>query len=307
MNAKLTHLTARWIGVLAVLTLLSSPIVWVYAQTPDEGETASTTPEVVETTTEIEEGSPEEEITLTDATSTDPIEEEEATSTEPVAEAEPEATTTPTLEPGEVLGTTTASTTPEVTPEPAPEETTTTGGTSSEPATTTETTQTVEETPTEEVVEEILPEPLLEEELATTTASSTEVVEPPVALPKDERAVFIQPSVIIDSQFKIGPITAEITLQNQTCKSCGVASDEVSVAAYVVPWYPNDGEDVVVPTEQFSKRDVTAPSIAAWGKHSLQWEGEVTTPGRYYFVVVVDPENLIKARDMYRVEFTVVE
>jgi outer membrane biosynthesis protein TonB len=289
MNAKLTHLTARWIGVLAVLTLLSSPIVWVYAQTPDEGETASTTPEVVETTTEIEEGSPEEEITLTDATSTDPIEEEEATSTEPVAEAEPEATTTPTLEPGEVLGTTTASTTPEVTPEPAPEETTTTGGTSSEPATTTETTQTVEETPTEEVVEEILPEPLLEEELATTTASSTEVVEPPVALPKD------------------GPITAEITLQNQTCKSCGVASDEVSVAAYVVPWYPNDGEDVVVPTEQFSKRDVTAPSIAAWGKHSLQWEGEVTTPGRYYFVVVVDPENLIKARDMYRVEFTVVE
>ena len=46
-------------------------------------------------------------------------------------------------------------------------------------------------------------------------------------------------------------------------------------------------------------------SIAPWDVAPLQWQADITTPGHYTFVVVVDPENAIGARDTYRTEFLV--
>jgi hypothetical protein len=46
-------------------------------------------------------------------------------------------------------------------------------------------------------------------------------------------------------------------------------------------------------------------SIDPWQSSSVQWIGEIMTAGRYSFVVLVDPDNLIGARDIYRTEFFV--
>ena len=45
--------------------------------------------------------------------------------------------------------------------------------------------------------------------------------------------------------------------------------------------------------------------VALWSSRSMTWSAADIAPGRYYFVVVVDPENAIGAYRMQRMEFAI--
>ena len=45
--------------------------------------------------------------------------------------------------------------------------------------------------------------------------------------------------------------------------------------------------------------------LRLWASRSLSWSASDIAPGRYYFVVVVDPENAIGAYRMHRSEFSI--
>lgn len=137
---------------------------------------------------------------------------------------------TPAASEGEVLGATAGDASTEAsgtdtsatTSEPP-----TAGGESAAPATTTESGS----TPAPE---------FLTLETASSTASSTEpVADPPAEAPKEEPFV-LQPAVSL--HVSGSTTTADIELENLTCKACGKALPAAQVKAYYTAWYPNDGE-----------------------------------------------------------------
>jgi len=269
-----THL-ARWIAPITIA--LSLPVVLAYAQ--EVGSDASTTPEVVETTPEV---------TVSDATSTDPVDVQagevmgtstEATSSEPTAEEQPPAQNSG--------GGSSESSDPA--PEPAPET----------PAPEASTTEDVSSS----TLEAMPPTPI---DVASTTASSTDIIVPPRPQPVDLRTVFIQTGTDVRPHYKAGEtINVTITLQNLSCRfDCKTMSPAATVNVYVTPWYPNDA-NVVVPTDKIALQTLSVLPMAGWATSTVKWSGQVSTPGKYIFTVVVDPDNAIGARDMYRAEFSV--
>ena len=76
------------------------------------------------------------------------------------------------------------------------------------------------------------------------------------------------------------------------------------VKAYYTPWYPNDGEVKEV-GEHAAEQELTVSDVALWSSRSMTWSAADIAPGRYYFVVVVDPENAIGAYRMQRMEFVI--
>jgi hypothetical protein len=71
------------------------------------------------------------------------------------------------------------------------------------------------------------------------------------------------------------------------------------VKAYYTAWYPNDGPDLKEVGERFGEQEVSVSDVALWSARSMSWSAGDVAPGRYYFVVVVDPENAIGAYRMH--------
>jgi hypothetical protein len=46
-------------------------------------------------------------------------------------------------------------------------------------------------------------------------------------------------------------------------------------------------------------------TVGLWASRSMSWSASDIAPGRYYFVVVFDPENAIGAYRMHRSEFSI--
>ncbi len=141
-----------------------------------------------------------------------------------------------------------------------------------------------------------------DEELVDPTASST----PPVEEPKPiEEPFVLQPAV----KFSVAgnSASAAIELQNLTCKSCEKSLPDLDVIAYYTSWYPNDG-----PAESYNdskthsdEETITVSGLANWSSQNMSWSAQSIAPGRYYFVVEVDPENANDAYRLYRSEFSI--
>jgi hypothetical protein len=136
---------------------------------------------------------------------------------------------------------------------------------------------------------------------ASSTASSTEPVEDPPAVPYEE-AFVLQPAVTLHQSGN--SITADIELENLTCKACEKVLRAAQVKAYYTAWYPNDGEIKEV-GERVAEKAIEVSDVALWSARSMTWSAADIAPGRYYFVVVVDPENAIGAYRMQRMEFAI--
>jgi hypothetical protein len=136
-------------------------------------------------------------------------------------------------------------------------------------------------------------------DVASSTASSTE----PVADPPPEEPFVLQAAVTLHVEGS--SISADIQLENLTCKACEKVLPAAQVKAYYTPWYPNDGPDLKEVGERFGEQEVEVSDVALWSSRAMTWSASDIAPGRYYFVVVVDPENAIGAYRMQRMEFAI--
>jgi hypothetical protein len=119
----------------------------------------------------------------------------------------------------------------------------------------------------------------------------------------DPRKVILQAGTDVNTHEQAGPITVTIDISNLTCRFCDFFSPEADVEAYITPWYPND-DPVPTSTPKILPQSFTLPPIGPWQSTPITWQGTVVA-GHYYFVVEVDPNNLIGAKDVYRAEFFV--
>jgi hypothetical protein len=215
----------------------------------------------------------------------------DAAATEPTEEADPVA---PPEEEGSALGAETAS---EAASSSELEQDADAPAVSSEPSATDEGAATA----VEESASTTPPE-FLTLDAASSTASSTEpVVDPPAEEPKEEPFV-LQPAVSL--HVSGSSISADIQLENLTCKSCGKVLPAAQAKAYYTAWYPNDGE-IKEAGERIGEQAIEVSDVALWSARSISWSATDIAPGRYYFVVVVDPENAIGAYRMHRSEFAI--
>ena len=141
--------------------------------------------------------------------------------------------------------------------------------------------------------------------LSVDTASSTATSIVPEPLPEEpkEEPFVLQPAVTLD--ISGNSITAAIELENLTCKSCEKVPPAAQVKVYYTAWYPNDGPDLKEVGERFAEQEISVSDIALWASRSMAWSAADVPKGRYYFVVVVDPENAIGAYRMHRSEFSI--
>ena len=166
--------------------------------------------------------------------------------------------------------------------------------------------------------EEIIP-PIVEEPATTTaglpsdsnllqteSASSTEPVSQPEPV-LDTRTVFIQTGVNINAHNQTGPVAATITVQNLTCKYCDAASSPVTIKAFYTEWLDNDGTDRInaTSTARFAEQTFNIPAIDPWGSNSVEWQTTIENAGHYSFIVLIDPDDAIGAKDTFRTEFFV--
>ncbi len=121
-----------------------------------------------------------------------------------------------------------------------------------------------------------------------------------------EPTLILQASGGPASKVKAGSIEANVTIENVTsCKQCKSASPEASVLVYVTPWYPNDGIDDAKANLKYSEKSISVPVLKRGGKYVVLWSGSITNPGKYYFVAVVDPDNILGAKRITRSVFEV--
>jgi hypothetical protein len=152
-------------------------------------------------------------------------------------------------------------------------------------------------------------EPLMVPAVASSThevgseATSTEPVEPLPETPKEEPFV-LQPGV--ELSINGNTVSAAITLENLTCRSYDKVLPELEVLTYYTPWYPNDG-----PVSEYSDANVhggkharSVADLPNGAARELTWSGEIP-PGRYYFVVEIDPDNAQGGYQLFRSEFAI--
>lgn len=136
-------------------------------------------------------------------------------------------------------------------------------------------------------------------DLPSGIASSSPATDPPARL--YEESFVLQPA--INFNVRGNAVSANIALENLTCRSCEKVLPDLDVVAYYTAWYPNDG-DLNEVGEHFSEQTLTVASLARWAKHDMVWTAEAAH-GHYYFVVVVDPKNKNGAYRLYRSEFSI--
>ena len=138
---------------------------------------------------------------------------------------------------------------------------------------------------------------------ASSTASTTEPII--VEEPKQEPQPFVlQP--VVNLAIDGAAISADIELQNLTCKACEKVMPELDVIAYYTEWYPNDGpvKDYSQASMHMMRQELMVADLANWQSRGMSWSAENVAPGHYYFVVEIDPENKEGAHRLYRSEFT---
>jgi hypothetical protein len=82
------------------------------------------------------------------------------------------------------------------------------------------------------------------------------------------------------------------------------AGDHLNVSLYTA-WYPNDGPELKEVGERFAEQEISVSDVALWESRSMTWSATDISPGRYYFVVLVDSESEIGAYRVHRSEFSV--
>ena len=159
-------------------------------------------------------------------------------------------------------------------------------------------------TDTSTTSEPIISDPQLIDTSASSTASTTEPVI--VEEPKPEPQPFVlQP--VVNLTIDGGTISADIELQNLTCKACEKVMPELDVIAYYTEWYPNDGpvKDYNQASMHMMQQEISVADLANWQSRGMTWSAENVSPGHYYFVVEIDPENKNDAYRLYRSEFSI--
>jgi hypothetical protein len=53
------------------------------------------------------------------------------------------------------------------------------------------------------------------------------------------------------------------------------------------------------------QQEISVADLANWQSRGMTWSAEGVAPGRYYFVVEIDPENKSDAYRLYRSEFSI--
>lgn len=155
----------------------------------------------------------------------------------------------------------------------------------------------------------LVQEPAVPAEAGTTTASTGLPLDTASSSPPEDTSlpiVYAEPFVLQPAvQFTINgnALSADIALENLTCKSCEKVLPDLDVVAYYTAWYPNDGEIKEV-GEHFAEQTITVANVANWAKRDMSWSAEAA-PGHYYLVVVVDPDNKNEAYRLYRAEFSI--
>ena len=86
-------------------------------------------------------------------------------------------------------------------------------------------------------------------------------------------------------------LKAIVTVHNLTCRFTSCDSPPTTVKVYYTLWYPNDPPNIEVGLH-YSEKTFSVPSISGWGQYQFNWEGTAGAAGKYYFVSVVDPDNL---------------
>lgn len=102
---------------------------------------------------------------------------------------------------------------------------------------------------------------------ASSTASSTEPVEDPPAVPYEEPFV-LQPAVTLHVAGT--SISADIELENLTCKACEKVLPAAQVKAHYTAWYPNDGEIKEV-GDRIAEQAIEVSDVALWASRSMTW------------------------------------
>lgn len=163
-----------------------------------------------------------------------------------------------------------------------------------EPTVTTESTVTVEAN----AIQSIEPSITTPDALSATSTPNEETFLVPA-----EEPLVLQPEVYLTiNGSKLG---AHVTITNLTCRHCDKVSPNVPVKIYYTPWYPNDGPDNVEAVDsRYGAGDFNTAAVSAWDSDAMDWTTEVGTPGHYYFVVIVDPDNINGVYRMHRSEFS---
>ncbi len=161
--------------------------------------------------------------------------------------------------------------------------------------------------------DEVVAEPVVSVESASTTSFAelpldTASASPPVddSLPiVYEESFVLQPAV--DFSVIGNTVSANIVLENLTCKSCEKVLPDLDVVVYYTEWYPNDG-----PAKEYSQSSVrmmeetsTVSGLANWASREMTWSAKDVAPGKYYFVIEIDPDNKNEAYRLYRSEFSI--
>jgi len=73
---------------------------------------------------------------------------------------------------------------------------------------------------------------------------------------------------------------------------------------YYTEWYPNDGPELAGVGSRLAEQAFTSSELAPWAGQTISWSANRPEPGRYYFVVVVDPQNELGAYRLFRSEFS---
>lgn len=137
--------------------------------------------------------------------------------------------------------------------------------------------------------------------LLSTASSSPSASSSPVEIPQIVKEFVLQPSVNL--HIKDDTVSAQILIQNLSCRSCAKPPLSTEVITYYTPWYPNDGEIKEIGS-RMGETAISISNLPNWGEHKAEWSGEVP-PGHYYFVVTIDPNNLNNLYSMYRLEFKI--
>jgi hypothetical protein len=137
-------------------------------------------------------------------------------------------------------------------------------------------------------------EPAAPTEPATTTseteafvgsaASSTDATSTPpvVEEPKPiEEPFVLQPAVTL--HISGSSISADIQLENLTCKSCEKVLPAAQVKTYYTAWYPNDGPDLKEVGERVAEQELTVSDVALWSSRSMTFSATDIAPGRLLF------------------------
>jgi phage FluMu protein Com len=64
-------------------------------------------------------------------------------------------------------------------------------------------------------------------------------------------------------------ITADIELENLTCKACEKVLPAAQVKAYYTAWYPNDGEIKEV-GDRIAEQSIEVSDVALWSSRSVR-------------------------------------